>query len=229
MAIRLKEGRGKGEFGVIFRTIGGKIRPMKNLTGIKPSPTNRDAMPEIRNDYKTIRSFVTPNAKCPVCGQAVWFYRSPYDGKVFFDEIGPPWPKHPCTDNEVTPISGKGFGHLERQKRYLLSRKSLRDRKNLKWHKAGWRPVFRVRLNSLDPVTLKLRFSIRPNGERSHEGYLDKREIGRSIGSVDLAIQYLRRGLVFYRVENGKVTIALLGGNLHKHYFPAYRYHQEIR
>jgi hypothetical protein len=30
----------------------------------------------------------------------VIFYRSPFDGRVFFDPpLGPPWPKHPCTDN----------------------------------------------------------------------------------------------------------------------------------
>lgn len=40
-----------------------------------------------------------PNSKCPVCGDSVFFYESPYGGRVFFDDLGPPWPKHPCTDN----------------------------------------------------------------------------------------------------------------------------------
>ena len=39
------------------------------------------------------------NSTCPVCGAAVYFYESPYGGRVFFDELGPPWPTHPCTDN----------------------------------------------------------------------------------------------------------------------------------
>ena len=43
--------------------------------------------------------FTNPNAKCPVCGCPVYFYASPYGGRVFFDELGPPWPKHPCTDH----------------------------------------------------------------------------------------------------------------------------------
>jgi hypothetical protein len=47
-------------------------------------------------------SFVNPNAKCPVCGASVFFYQSPYGGRVFFDELGPPWPKHPCTDKGPT-------------------------------------------------------------------------------------------------------------------------------
>jgi hypothetical protein len=43
-------------------------------------------------------SYVNPNARCPVCGARVFFYESPYGGRVFFDDLGPPWPKHPCTD-----------------------------------------------------------------------------------------------------------------------------------
>lgn len=48
----------------------------------------------------TVESYTIPNARCPVCGATVFFYRSPYDGRVYFDPpLGPPWPKHPCTDN----------------------------------------------------------------------------------------------------------------------------------
>jgi hypothetical protein len=42
--------------------------------------------------------YVNPHARCPVCGASVFFYQSPEGGRVFFDELGPPWPKHPCTD-----------------------------------------------------------------------------------------------------------------------------------
>jgi hypothetical protein len=51
--------------------------------------------------FITYPSYVNPNAHCPVCGASVYFYQSPYGGRVFFDELGPPWPKHPCTDNPV--------------------------------------------------------------------------------------------------------------------------------
>lgn len=44
-------------------------------------------------------SHTTPNAKCPVCKASVFFYRSSDNGRVYFDDLGPPWPKHPCTDN----------------------------------------------------------------------------------------------------------------------------------
>lgn len=43
-------------------------------------------------------SHTIPNARCPVCRASVFFYRSPDNGRVYFDSLGPPWPKHPCTD-----------------------------------------------------------------------------------------------------------------------------------
>lgn len=55
-------------------------------------------------------SYVNPNARCPVCGASVYFYQSPFGGKVFFDELGPPWPKHGCTDHAAAlkvPVYGE--------------------------------------------------------------------------------------------------------------------------
>jgi hypothetical protein len=46
--------------------------------------------------------FVNPNARCPVCGAAVFFYSNADGSRVFFDELGQPWPKHECTDNGRT-------------------------------------------------------------------------------------------------------------------------------
>lgn len=34
-----------------------------------------------------------------MCGQPVYFYANEYGSRVFFDELGRPWAKHPCTDN----------------------------------------------------------------------------------------------------------------------------------
>ena len=50
----------------------------------------------------SLDTYVNPNARCPVCDAEVFFYRSPHNGRVFFDELGPPWPKHPCTDNYLS-------------------------------------------------------------------------------------------------------------------------------
>lgn len=44
-------------------------------------------------------SLTHPNSRCPVCRARVFFYRSPTGGGVYFDEMGPPWPKHPCMDS----------------------------------------------------------------------------------------------------------------------------------
>jgi hypothetical protein len=42
--------------------------------------------------------WLKPNAHCPVCGAAVYFWSNAAGSRVYFDEMGPPWPKHPCTD-----------------------------------------------------------------------------------------------------------------------------------
>jgi len=49
----------------------------------------------------TEKRFLNPNARCPVCDEPVYFFQSENGGRVFFDDIGPPWPKHPCTDNPI--------------------------------------------------------------------------------------------------------------------------------
>lgn len=54
-------------------------------------------------------SYVNPNARCPVCGDPVYFYKSENGGRVFFDELGPPWTKHPCTDTQQHYVSKATF------------------------------------------------------------------------------------------------------------------------
>ncbi|MGW0244765.1 hypothetical protein [Micromonospora chalcea] len=54
--------------------------------------------------------WISPNAHCPICGAAVYFYANEQGSRVFFDDLGPPWPKHPCTDNptrQVAAVSGR--------------------------------------------------------------------------------------------------------------------------
>jgi len=50
---------------------------------------------------------ITRNAQCPVCGAPVFFYKNNEGSRVFFDSLGPPWPKHPCTDSHL----GKRLPH----------------------------------------------------------------------------------------------------------------------
>jgi hypothetical protein len=68
--------------------------------------------------FTTYPSYVNPNARCPVCGAQVYFYQSPYGGRVFFDELGPPWPKHPCTDN---PVVRQSFSSRDGRASFLLA------------------------------------------------------------------------------------------------------------
>ena len=67
----------------------------------------RDALTLLKgNAARSISGcYVNPNAKCPVCGDAVYFYANEYGSRVFFDDLGPPWPKHPCTDNPREPVT----------------------------------------------------------------------------------------------------------------------------
>lgn len=53
--------------------------------------------------FRSASGYVNPNAICPVCHEQVFFVQCGNGGRVFFDELGPPWPKHPCTDNGEVP------------------------------------------------------------------------------------------------------------------------------
>lgn len=106
---------------IIFRYIDGECRPVHLSGGCFSGES-----------YARLDSFVNPNARCPVCGDRVFFYRSPYDGKVFFDELGPPWPKHPCTDNagwhSPVPLSKTSAYETEDSEQ------------EAQWQRSGWEP-----------------------------------------------------------------------------------------
>ena len=88
-----------------------------------------------RDSGGTVESYVNPNAHCPVCDAPVFFYRSPYNGRVFFNSLGWPWPKHGCTDNAREP------------------RRATRDSvagwpaATLKWPSDGWTPLLSPRIS----------------------------------------------------------------------------------
>lgn len=72
--------------------------------------------------FVTYPSYVNPNARCPVCDASVYFYQSPYGGRVFFDELGPPWRKHPCTDN---PDMRQHFSSAASRARFFIGATAL--------------------------------------------------------------------------------------------------------
>ncbi|QDT90167.1 hypothetical protein [Gimesia algae] len=71
-----------------------------------PPPPQVDSFliqyPEFKTESRVSVCFVTPNALCPVCGESVYYYQNKNGSRVFFDELGHPWPKHPCTDSSTT-------------------------------------------------------------------------------------------------------------------------------
>ncbi|EGQ7830892.1 hypothetical protein NZX34_004628 [Vibrio parahaemolyticus] len=80
--------------------------------GHKRNNTVERSVGNIREQSKVFVSYVNPSAYCPVCGASVFFYQSPHGGRVFFDSLGKPWEKHPCTDNSdlnVKVIPSKKF------------------------------------------------------------------------------------------------------------------------
>lgn len=75
------------------------------------------------NEHGALRSttacFVNPNARCPVCKEPVYYYQNAAGSRVFFDELGPPWPKHPCTDNSQSRASDGTYTAPTRRARGL--------------------------------------------------------------------------------------------------------------
>lgn len=104
--------------------------------------TNHDPwQPKLTVDWSQAISHTVPNASCPVCSARVFFYRSAEGGTVFFDDLGPPWSKHPCTSNET-----------HRQARKILQERNKKKKKNRK-KKSSWWPYPCGKVESL------------PNGE----------------------------------------------------------------
>lgn len=75
--------------------------------------------------------YTVPNSSCPVCGASVFYYESPYGGRVFFDSLGPPWPKHPCTSGDDRIRSA---------------------RQHASWHTENWHPLTSVTIDAHGPT-----------------------------------------------------------------------------
>src|ERR1017187_3871970 len=74
---------------ITFRYISGVCTPI-HLDGYCPgrSPYSAD----------TLRRAV--HTRCPRCSQMVYLVRH-NGGSVWIDELGPPWPKHPCFETDA--------------------------------------------------------------------------------------------------------------------------------
>ena len=95
-----------------FRHVNGRITPLHTNGGcggasaFPATPKTGVSLGEKITRGFTYQSFVNPNAHCPQCHAPVFFYQSPYGGRVYFDELGPPWPKHQCINNEKFLVQG---------------------------------------------------------------------------------------------------------------------------
>ena len=69
----------------------------------------------------------THNARCPVCGKNVFFYRNDHGSAVYFDELGPPWAKHPCIAGDRLAI--------------FLSASTKPELPQPQWQVLGWKPL----------------------------------------------------------------------------------------
>ena len=52
-------------------------------------------------------SVTVPNARCSLCSSRVFFYESELGGRVLFDALGPPWPKHSCDRDQSSASQEK--------------------------------------------------------------------------------------------------------------------------
>lgn len=103
-----------------------------------PNPTPPKASRSNTAAPRVSEKWAKPNANCPVCGARVYFYSNEAGSRVYFDEIGPPWPKHPCMDNPAA--NAKNYQGLTKnmpvpygfaQGRHLLLKSGGGDPQNL--------------------------------------------------------------------------------------------------
>lgn len=122
----------------------GRRGPGESASSPSPSQSYFWWVPPIHPAYE---SYVNPNASCPVCGAPVFFYQSPYGGRVFFDELGPPWPKHPCTDNTSIPNQVRSTGNASS---VTVSRPTYQ------WQLGGWQPFLVTSVRPIDRAVLEI-------------------------------------------------------------------------
>ena len=140
--------RGCGET-LTFRYIDGRNVPLgcqcsagegRFANGVSISPLT---------PMRSFESYTIPDASCPVCGGKVFYYENSHGSKVFFDQLGPPWPKHFCTDN-IPQSKGSNRVALKpysrpKERYYRKGRKQSRipDYPPFHWPTEKWCP-FRI-------------------------------------------------------------------------------------
>lgn len=113
--------------------------------------------------WQKSESYTNPNANCPRCRAKVFYYESPYGGKVYFDQMGPPWAKHPCMDTYAygashTKVTGRkvGVSFVSQPKPQLIQ---IED---------GWMPVYCFEIQVSDRLPDYLDFALFDIKNRKH-------------------------------------------------------------
>ncbi|MEV4276562.1 hypothetical protein [Actinoplanes xinjiangensis] len=138
--------------------------------------------------------WISPNARCPVCGAAVYFYGNQNGSRVFFDDLGPPWPKHPCTDNGTAPVTGS---RAPSRHDFSLTPRPVHLRNS------GWKPY------EVTGVTIeddRSRISLRPLGGSGTGATWTVR--GRLSLRVDDLVFVRNTHLAYFDVATGEPAIA---------------------
>lgn len=84
-----------------------------------------------------LRRLTVPDVRCPICRERVFFHQSVGGGRVYLDKLGPPWPRHPCTERpnwNVQKLGEADGAHIVRQRTPAEVRRLARDAR-------GWRPI----------------------------------------------------------------------------------------
>jgi hypothetical protein len=133
-------------------------------------------------------TYLNPNASCPVCGASIFFYQSPEGGRVFFDELGPPWPKHPCTDRSLSELKDTAIIEGRYPTGLVRARSSSAE--------AGWLPLLNVKTHIEDGILfisgvagltrLLRRFSLRTDREMAIDGPIFHRHLADKTGRYEL-------------------------------------------
>lgn len=152
-----------------FRYLGGRPTPI-HLSGGWCSGVTYEGRPTSSGPYRSASSYTDPNAICPVCGASVFFYQNSSGSRVFFDDLGWPWPKHPCTDLQAAKVG------------------NVKKPKNNKRNHTQSRPIFNL-YEMIDAVcrdeTVTLKFRSLQNKLLTRTFIINKEHLAEQGSSLD--------------------------------------------
>lgn len=169
---------------------GGEGRLRRPVSNMPPVP-DLFAVPRIPRHY------TQGNARCPVCSASVYFFTLENNGRVYFDEIGAPWPKHPCTDRHDSPeVSSSAEGGS-----------TDRDAQARPWE-IGWILLNQISVEAVELGTLRLSARI------AEEGLITFVR-GDAFGEVESPATFLQESFIQTRPSiTGQFELVLLTPDL---------------